>query len=57
MGLSTGITTQINLASQILILFYMFFGRVGVMTISLAFLLRENAEERIDYPETQLMIG
>ena len=56
-GLTTGITTQINLLSQILIICYMFFGRVGVMTISLAFLLRENAEERIGYPETQLMIG
>ncbi len=56
-GVTTGITTQVNLLSQILLMCYMFFGRVGVMTISLAFLLRENAEDRIEYPETQLMIG
>lgn len=56
-GTTTGITTQLNLGSQVLLICYMFFGRVGVMTISLAFLLRESAEDRIYYPETQLMIG
>ena len=56
-GLTTGITTQLDRLSQIWIICYMFFGRVGIMTISLAFMLRNGAESRIGYPETQVMIG
>lgn len=56
-GLTTGITPQLNVVSHLLLICYMFFGRVGLMTISLAFLMRSNAEERIGYPETRLMIG
>jgi len=56
-GLTTGITPQLNTVSHLLLICYMFFGRVGLMTISLAFLMRADAEERIGYPETRLMIG
>lgn len=56
-GLTTGITTQLDRLSQIWIICYMFFGRVGIMTISLAFMLRNGAESRIGYPETQVIIG
>ena len=35
----------------------MYFGRVGVLTISLGFLAGDRAEERFRYAETNLLIG
>ena len=48
-GLSTGITPGLNLLSKLILIVLMFFGRVGVMTISLGFLLSNQAEERYRY--------
>lgn len=56
-GLSTGITPGLNVLSQILLIILMYFGRVGVMTISLGFLLTNVAEERYRYADTKVMIG
>ena len=56
-GLSTGITPGLNVLSQILLIVLMYFGRVGVMTISLGFLLTNVAEERYRYADTKVMIG
>ena len=36
---------------------YMYFGRVGVLTISLGFLMGNRAEERFRYAQTNLLIG
>lgn len=56
-GLSTGITPLLGPVSKVLLIVLMFFGRVGVMTISLGFLLSDQAEERYHYAETKVMIG
>ena len=56
-GLSTGITPLLNEISQILLIILMYFGRVGVMTVSLGFLLSNAAEERYRYADTKVMIG
>ena len=56
-GLTTGITSALNAASQIIVIVLMFFGRVGIMTISLGFLLSDRAEERYRFAETKVMIG
>ena len=56
-GLSTGITPLLNEISQILLIILMYFGRVGVMTVSLGFLLTNAAEERYKYADTKVMIG
>ena len=56
-GLSTGITPLLNEISQILLIILMYFGRVGVMTVSLGFLLSNAAEERYKYADTKVMIG
>ncbi|MFI3313191.1 MAG: potassium transporter TrkG [Eubacteriales bacterium] len=56
-GLSTGITGHLNMASQIMIIIFMFFGRVGIMTFSFGFLLRNEAEERYHYAEAKVLIG
>ena len=56
-GLSAGGTASLSIPAQILIIIYMYFGRVGVLTISLGFLAGNRAEERFRYAETNLLIG
>ncbi len=56
-GLSTGITADLNIGSHILLMIYMFFGRVGIMTISLAFMTRTPPDTAISRPETRVLIG
>ena len=56
-GITTGITTSLSVPAQLLIILYMYFGRVGVLTISLGFLMGNQAEERFRYAQTNLLIG
>lgn len=56
-GLSTGITTSLSIPSQILLIIYMYFGRVGVLTLSLGFLMGNQAQERFRYAHTNFLIG
>ena len=56
-GLTTGVTTTLSIPAQILVIIYMYFGRVGVLTISLGFLMGNRAEERYRYANTNLLIG
>lgn len=56
-GVTTGATTALSVAAQYLIIIYMYFGRVGVLTISLGFLVGDKAEERFRYAQTNLLIG
>ena len=56
-GLTAGATGRLCQASQILIIIFMYFGRVGLLTISMGFLAGNKAEERFRYAETNLLIG
>jgi len=56
-GLTAGLTPTLGAASRLILIFYMFFGRVGIMTISVGFMMSSRAEERIQYADTKLMIG
>lgn len=56
-GLTSGGTACLSIPAQILIIIYMYFGRVGVLTISLGFLMGNRAEERYRYAQTNLLIG
>lgn len=56
-GLTAGVTGNLSIPAQFLIMLYMYFGRVGVLTISLGFLAGNKAEERFRYAETSLLIG
>ena len=56
-GITAGVTTKLSLAAKYLMIVYMYFGRVGVLTISLGFLMGNDAEERFRYAPTNLMIG
>ena len=56
-GITAGVTGSLSIPAQILIMVYMYFGRVGVLTISLGFLMGDKAEERYQYAQTNLLIG
>ena len=56
-GLTTGATASLSIPAQILIIIYMYFGRVGVLTLSLGFLMGNQAQERFRYAHTNLLIG
>lgn len=56
-GLTTGVTTSLSIPAQILMIIYMYFGRVGVLTLSLGFLMGSQAQERFRYANTNLLIG
>ena len=56
-GVTAGATGKLSLISQLLIIVYMYFGRVGVLTISLGFLMGKQVEERFHYAQTNLLIG
>ena len=56
-GLSAGATGSLSIPAQFLIIIYMYFGRVGLLTISLGFLMGDRAQERFHYAETSLLIG
>lgn len=56
-GITAGATTSLCIPAQILMMIYMYFGRVGVLTISLGFLMGNRAEERFRYASTNVLIG
>ena len=56
-GLTAGVTGKLGVLAQILMIVYMYFGRVGVLTLSLGFLMGNKAEERFSYAHTNLLIG
>ena len=46
-----------SLPAKILIMVLMYFGRVGVLTISVGFLKKKPAGEKYRYANTELLIG
>ena len=56
-GLTAGVTTLLSVPAQFMIILFMYFGRVGILTISLGFLTGNKAAERYRYADTNLLIG
>ena len=56
-GLSTGVTPQLRLPAKLMIILFMYFGRVGLLTISFGFLKKKPAGEKYRYANTDLLIG
>ena len=56
-GITANATPALSTTAQILIMIYMYFGRVGVLTISMGFLAGRSAEERYKFATTNLLIG
>lgn len=57
-GLSAGITPFLGNVSQIVIMALMFFGRVGIITITYALLIGFNKDKQnFSYPKANILIG
>ena len=56
-GLSLGITAGLNTVGRLIIIFTMFAGRLGAITIMISLLGRDKGEKLVDYPEETILIG
>lgn len=57
-GLSLSLTPTLSLAGHIAVILLMFFGRVGVLTITYSILLKQAKKNSlVTYPEINMMIG
>ena len=56
-GLTADLTPKLSALSHIILILFMFFGRVGIMTISLGFLSARREEERFTYANARVLIG
>ena len=56
-GLTAAGTATLGVVSQMIIIAFMYFGRVGILTLSLGFLMGDKAKDRFQYADTSLLIG
>ena len=56
-GITAGVTPLLGSPARLMIIVFMYFGRVGILTISLGFLMGDKAEDRYRYAGTNLLIG
>ena len=56
-GLTAGATPRLSLVSKLMIMIFMYFGRVGLLTISFGFLKNKPSGEKYKYANTDLLIG
>lgn len=56
-GLTSGVTENASTLSRAILILYMFFGRVGIMTVSISVLLRGRQGDGIKYPGGSVLIG
>ena len=56
-GLTAGATPRLSLVSKFMIMLFMYFGRVGLLTISFGFLKKKPSGEKYKYANTDLLIG
>ena len=56
-GLSAYGTANLGVIAQCVIIAFMYFGRVGILTLSLGFLMGNRAKDRFQYADTNLLIG
>ena len=56
-GLTAAGTANLGILAQSIIIAFMYFGRVGILTLSLGFLMGDRAKDRFQYADTNLLIG
>ena len=56
-GLTTGITPSLRVTAKLMLILFMYFGRVGILTISFGFLKGKPAGQKYKYANTDLLIG
>ncbi len=56
-GVTTGVTPRLSHLSHLLLIGMMYLGRVGILSVSIAFLTRSRRAAKIKYPTAGIMIG
>ena len=57
-GLSLALSPELSLASHIIVMLLMFFGRVGILTVTFSIMLRQAKRSScITYPDANMLIG
>ena len=56
-GLTAGATPRLSLIAKLMIIVFMYFGRVGILTLSFGFLKKKPSGEQFKYANTDLLIG
>lgn len=57
-GISFGITSQLNIPAKLIIMLLMFFGRVGILTVTYSLLYRSSKNNStVKRPEATMLIG
>ncbi len=56
-GLTANVTSLLSIPAKLLIILFMYFGRVGILTLSLGFLSGGKGADRYQYAHTNLLIG
>ena len=56
-GLSEGITPLLSIPSKLLLIAMMYIGRVGIITLGLAIIVRGRKESNIKYPDGKIIVG
>lgn len=56
-GISLGITPGLSAVSKVMLVLFMFFGRVGIMTIGIALMTADKTEDKLKYADGQVFIG
>lgn len=56
-GLSTGITPLVTTGGKLILIVLMFFGRIGIATIGVGFMMGDRDESRYRYAPARILIG
>lgn len=57
-GLTADLTPQLKRASQVIIMFLMYVGRIGPMTLALSFAGKQNPKDKLrELPQERIMVG
>lgn len=56
-GMTTGLAKTVNSISQLLMVFFMFFGKIGILSLSIAFMVKGRKYTNYTYPEENVIIG
>ena len=56
-GLTAGATPRLSTVAKCMIIVFMYFGRVGLLTLSFGFLKKKPSGEKYKYANTDLLIG
>lgn len=56
-GLSLGITGDLSIVGKIILIATMFIGRIGILTLLLIFKENDSKQNKVKYPELDLIVG